>query len=245
MPSFTVKIADELFQVSPANPYAVEHLLNFIADEPGGVPISVTDEIKRMIVQKLCADEELHGTRPGYYGFGKRELFAYLYLISRYMLTKDTLLVHGSAVVTGGKAYLFIAPSGTGKSTHTSLWCEVLGEKAFVINDDKPFLRPTADGIITFATPWGLVDKPPADRAPVAAIIDMTRGSETKLYEVSPSEFILPLYKASVHGETPEEAKTVMRLIQEVLNSVRLYKMTCTPDAEAAKAAIAVLTENE
>ena len=34
----------------------------------------------------------------------------------------DTLLFHASVVCRGGKAYMFLGPSGTGKSTHTRLW---------------------------------------------------------------------------------------------------------------------------
>ena len=40
------------------------------------------------------------------------------------------MLLHASAVVVDGEAYLFTAPSGTGKSTHTGLWLEYFKDKA-------------------------------------------------------------------------------------------------------------------
>ena len=44
------------------------------------------------------------------------------------LLDYDTILFHGSAVAVDGVGYLFTAKSGTGKSTHTRLWREMLSE---------------------------------------------------------------------------------------------------------------------
>ena len=38
-------------------------------------------------------------------------------------------------------AYVFSADSGTGKSTHTQLWLEHFGDRAYILNDDKPAIR--------------------------------------------------------------------------------------------------------
>ena len=40
----------------------------------------------------------------------------------RELIGHGRLFLHASAVVHEGAAYLFSAPSGTGKSTHTALW---------------------------------------------------------------------------------------------------------------------------
>ena len=44
--------------------------------------------------------------------------------------------------------------SGTGKSTHARLWRETFGDRAVMVNDDKPLLRITKDGVIAYGTPW-------------------------------------------------------------------------------------------
>lgn len=238
MPSLTVKFAGELFEVAPRTDFATEAFMNFVTDETGGTPLRVTDSEKRLIRQKFYENDKLRGLPPQHHGPGDTELRAYHYLASHYLLGRGVLLVHGSAVVTGGRAYLFIAPSGTGKSTHTQLWCEALGENAFVINDDKQFLQPTPNGVLTYATPWGMVGKPQADSAPLEAIVSLTRGSENRVRALSDAQMLLPLYKASLHGETPQETKAVMELLQRILSSVKLYAMTCTPDITAAKTAI-------
>ena len=61
--------------------------------------------------------------------------------IAEKMPDYDALLFHGSCVAVDGAGYLFAAKSGTGKSTHTSLWRELLGERAVMVNDDKELCR--------------------------------------------------------------------------------------------------------
>lgn len=46
-----------------------------------------------------------------------------------------------------GKAYMFSAPSGTGKSTHAKLWRDCFGDRVTMINDDKPLIKFREDGI--------------------------------------------------------------------------------------------------
>lgn len=64
------------------------------------------------------------------------------------------LMVHSSCVVVDGRAYLFSAPSGTGKSTHTALWLKKLGDRAFILNDDKPAVRYEDGTFYAYGTPW-------------------------------------------------------------------------------------------
>ncbi len=63
----------------------------------------------------------------------------------------DGLQLHASAVELDGRAYLFSAPSGTGKSTHTHKWERLFG--AAYINDDKPALLRLAGTWYAFGTP--------------------------------------------------------------------------------------------
>ena len=57
--------------------------------------------------------------------------------IAGQLLERDTLLLHGSTVAVDGQAYLFTAPCGTGKSTHTRLWRELFGDRA--VNNEELF----------------------------------------------------------------------------------------------------------
>ena len=52
------------------------------------------------------------------------------------------------------KGYIFTAPSGTGKSTHASLWVKHFGKKVNIINGDKPLIKLTEDGVYAYGSPW-------------------------------------------------------------------------------------------
>ena len=75
-------------------------------------------------------------------------------LIADRMVDHDVLVMHGSALCMDGEAYIFIASSGTGKSTHARFWREVFGDRVWMINDDKPMLRFMEDQVLVCGTPW-------------------------------------------------------------------------------------------
>lgn len=71
------------------------------------------------------------------------EKLEYVYVgaeFNRKILKYGGIMIHSSAVEVDGKAYLFSAPCGTGKSTHTKQWQKYFGaDQAIIINDDNRF----------------------------------------------------------------------------------------------------------
>jgi len=89
----------------------------------------------------------------------------------RQLLDFNGMMLHASAVVKNGYAYLFSANPGTGKSTHTSLWLKVFKDDAFIINDDKPALRIIDGEIFVYGTPFsGKTDLSTNTRAKMGGI---------------------------------------------------------------------------
>ena len=70
------------------------------------------------------------------------------------LLRHNGIMLHSSCVVVDDGAYLFTARSGTGKSTHTNLWLEKFGDRAYILNDDKPALRLENGTWFAYGTPW-------------------------------------------------------------------------------------------
>ena len=62
-------------------------------------------------------------------------------------------MLHSSCVVVDGAAYAFSADSGTGKSTHTALWLKHFGNRAYMLNDDKPAIRLVGDRVYACRPP--------------------------------------------------------------------------------------------
>lgn len=61
--------------------------------------------------------------------------------------------MHGTVVDHNGQAYMFTAPSGTGKTTHAKLWLDNLPD-AFIVNGDKPFIIAGDEQPKACGTPW-------------------------------------------------------------------------------------------
>ena len=146
---------------------------------------------------------------------------------------------HGSAICFDGEAYIFTAPSGTGKSTHTRLWRERFGDRAWMINDDMPYLRIFDDCVRAYGTPWNGKHRLGCNgSAPVKAIAYLRRDAENHI-EPLPKETAF----AVVMKETfrlPDKAwwARMMGQIKTVLDRIPFYKLRCNMEPEAAEIAL-------
>ena len=150
------------------------------------------------------------------------------------MLKYDTWLMHGSSVAVGHEAFLFTAPSGTGKTTHTRLWLEQV-PGAFVINGDKPLLRMRAGICEACGTPWS--GKEAMNRnviVPLRAICFLKRGSENRIEEISFREAAPLLLQQSYRVAESLMMQKTMQLVRELGACVRFYRLFCNMEPEAA-----------
>ena len=143
--------------------------------------------------------------------------------------------MHASAIAVDGEAFLFTAPSGTGKSTHVRLWRELLGERAVMINDDKPLLR-VADGKATvFGSPWNGKHRLGANTsAPVRAICFLERSTENRIREVPPAEIYPGLLAQTYRPENAEALLRTLKLLKRLQQCVRFYRLGCNMNPDAA-----------
>lgn len=164
----------------------------------------------------------------------------------RQLLNFSGVFIHASAVVYEDKAYLFSAPCGTGKSTHTSLWLELLGEKAYILNDDKPAIRTLPEGIFAYGTPFsGKHDISVPKRVKLGGICFLGRGEENKIWPMDKREAVLRMYHASLRKINSEQLDKEFDVLQKIALNVPIYQMECTPTLDAAKMAVEVMTKGE
>ena len=126
----------------------------YLTDAPADWAVETTVQDILFEREKSAAEDRLEGRAVRNFSDAYLETLAVYRKIAVRMLQHDTLLMHGSAVAVDGKAYLFIAASGTGKSTHTRLWREQFGARAVMVNDDKPLVHVKEDGVTVCGTPW-------------------------------------------------------------------------------------------
>ena len=148
MISFVIKIAEVSIGITSIYASLYSDVKKYVCEEKP--EIIVTIESKDIINEQQRSNREaqLEGRFSYKYPGAYLETLALLRKITKRMLDYDTLLFHGSTISVDNEAYLFTAKSGTGKSTHTRLWREMLGDKAIMVNDDKPFLNIGEDGKI-------------------------------------------------------------------------------------------------
>lgn len=153
----------------------------------------------------------------------------------RQLLCYDGLLVHASAVVKDGYAYLFSAPSGTGKSTHTNLWLKIFGNDVIMLNDDKPALRREPDGWYAYGTPWsGKTDQNANLRVPVGGVCMLSRGSNNVIKPFTGSRAAFALLEQTVRPATGGGREKLLGLLDDLMQNVPFWSLQCTPTEEAA-----------
>ena len=149
----------------------------------------------------------------------------------------DGLLLHSSAVIMDGKAYLFSAPCGTGKSTHTSLWIKAFGEdRVQLLNDDKPALRCIDGKWYAYGTPWsGKYDKNVNARAPLAGLCVLRRGEVNKIEPYGGFSAVHALLEQTTRLKTPDYMEKMLELLDKLITAVPVWRMECNMELDAAR----------
>ena len=147
------------------------------------------------------------------------------------------LLFHGSAICVDGKTYIFTAPSGTGKSTHSRLWRELLTEHDVVmVNDDKPFLKVEEGHVTAYGSPWRGKERLGCNMsAPVEAICYISQGTKNIIREATPEEMYPIFYEQSLRPWDKEGTENHLHNLDVLARSVRLYKLECDISLDAAR----------
>lgn len=156
---------------------------------------------------------------------------------------RDMLLMHGATIEYNGKAYIFTAPSGTGKSTHIKLWKEYLGDKVNVINGDKPEVSFEDGKVYVHGAPWcGKEGWQINTSAPLAGVCLVERGETNSIETINPGEsietFIVQLYIS----DEPDYLIKIVDLFAKMTEAVPFYKLTCDISEDAAKCSFEELT---
>ena len=157
------------------------------------------------------------------------------------LLDHQGFMLHSSAIVLDGKAYLFSAPSGTGKSTHTEKWIRLFG--AQYLNDDKPALR-LVDGVwMAYGTPWsGKHDLSSPLGVPLGGIAFLGRDSENSIEPLEPGEALPCLMSQTVYTLSARRMDLLLGVVDQLLRSVPVWQLKCKNEDEAALLSHRVMT---
>lgn len=193
--------------------------------------------------EKSAREDELEGLPTRKYSDRYLETIAVQRKIVEELFSHDTLLFHGSVVAVDGQAYLFTARSGTGKSTHTRLWRKVFGSRAVMVNDDKPLLSITAEGILVYGTPWnGKHHLGENICVPLKAICLLERGEENRIREIASKGAIPMLVQQSSRPRNPRLTGKYLELLDAIARQTTFYRLECNMESSAAHLAYEVMS---
>ena len=148
-----------------------------------------------------------------------------------------TLEMHSSVTVNGGRAYMFLAESGTGKSTHSRMWLENIPGSE-LLNDDNPIVRVADDGTVTvYGSPWS--GKTPCYRnasAPLGAMVQIRRSPTNAATPLSvPEAYALISSSSSGFRGIDSMADGLHETIAAIALNHPCFALDCRPDQEAAQ----------
>lgn len=156
--------------------------------------------------------------------------------IAEIMPEYGTFMLHGSAIAVDGEGYLFTAKSGTGKSTHTRLWREFLGDRAVMVNDDKPFIRVTDDEARIYGTPYSGKEGLNTNMSvPLSAICVLERSETNRIRQVDFSDVYPILVQQTYHPSDREMFNRTLELLDRLSRHVSFYRLACNKEREAAE----------
>ena len=150
------------------------------------------------------------------------------------VLDFDAILLHSSAIAVDNQAYLFTADSGTGKSTHTKLWMDYFGDRAVMINDDKPVIRIIDGNIFACGTPFsGKHDINSNLLVPLKGICCLNQGKENHIEKISNREAIQKLMQQTLIVPHKTGVNNLLDVLDKVIKSVDVYKLYCDISEDA------------
>ena len=148
----------------------------------------------------------------------------------------ETLMVHASVVAHNGNAFMFLGRSGTGKSTHSSLWLDNISN-TYLLNDDNPVIRVEGDEINIYGTPWS--GKTPCyrnEKLPLKASVRLSQAPDNAIRKLSLLQSYASLMPAcSCMRWDKRSTDALHKTVEKVITRVAGWHLECLPDEDAAR----------
>ena len=150
---------------------------------------------------------------------------------------RQTMLIHASTIMQNGYGYPFTAKSGTGKSTHTSLWLKHI-EHCELMNDDNPIIRIMDDGQpYIFGSPWS--GKTPCYRnvkARLGAVVRIERALQNSIEQEAPVQAFASVLPACSSMKWDSSIyNNLCDAVTRIIETTPVFTLYCLPDEEAAR----------
>ena len=143
---------------------------------------------------------------------------------------------HCSFIEHDGRAILFTAPSGTGKSTQAELWRDLRGAR--IINGDRALIRRVGGQIMAEGIPFSGSSADCENASfPLAAIVYLTQAPKTEISRLGGYRAFSRIWEGiNINTWEQGDAEKASGLVQDLAVNVPIYYLPCTPDESAVTA---------
>ncbi len=226
---FKVKIADFIIEIHPKYQMIERMCSDYRVSDNENSLFSIQAEDMEIMQEKQQGD------------FGDYEICEALVIYRKIcyeILNSQAFLMHSAVIAKDGEAYVFSAPSGTGKTTHIRLWQELFGDDVEVVNGDKPIFR-FHDGVLyVYGTPWnGKEGMGRNMRCPVKAFAFIERNMTNQIRRLDDGEIITRIFHQVLMPNDEERLDSFMDTLERVMEKYPFYLLECNKDIEAAEVA--------
>ena len=144
------------------------------------------------------------------------------------------LWLHAVLLEMDGEGYMVTAPSGYGKTTQARLWLKAFPDRARIINGDNPIVRKDGDGFVAYGTPFcGKEGYQVNTSVPLKGLCYLKHGETNAIQRMDSSLAFAQLLREYQHRFTPENQEKYMEMLQQFVETVPIYVLTCNLDGQA------------
>lgn len=156
----------------------------------------------------------------------------------------DSFLLHSSVVHINNATVLFCGQSGAGKSTQAKLW-ETYA-KAEIINGDRCVVKNKGGVYFGGGSIWsGTSGIYNPKCAPIAGIFTLKKGSENSVKRLGIKAFSELYGQITLNTWDKEFMEKVTGNLQDMLCTVPVWELTCSPDKDAVALAYQTVFSKE
>lgn len=170
-------------------------------------------------------------------------VFVSLLGLEKVMIRSDAIILHCAYMLREGKAVLFSAPSGTGKSTQAELWEKYRGTRT--VNGDHALLIREENGWHAYGWPiCGSSEICHNESYPIEAVVMLYQAKENKIQRLKLFDAVKKIMpQVTMNMWNTDFQIRAMDLIQELAMDIPVYELGCDISEAAVKCLEMVLAE--
>lgn len=234
MTDFTFELAGIPIAVRAVHESTEKYCADYLVDKEPLLHVCITQDDIDVEREKSAQQDRSNGIPVRRHSDAYLETLALYRKIADALIERDAIVFHGCVLAVDGRAYLFTAPSGTGKTTHAGFWLRMV-PGAYVLNGDKPLLRVAGDLVLACGTPWRGKERMGCNGTlPLAGLCVLVRDTYDHIERVTMPSVLGELVQQTYRPDRPEALVRGVELAGAVGERVPLYRMGCTLDERSA-----------